>query len=202
MNDFANIIPQPSVCTFVQLLIGIPLAAGILLFIVPERFARAKGLFALIIVLLTCYMSLSLLRSSAQMVALDAVVGKSCMTLFGTALSPVTAGYFAFTLDDLSKIIILFISLFVVLILLYSLFYTRSGRVLNYYPWFLITAGCSYGAALADNLITFLFFWGILGITLYKLIPGHDEESSAAAKKTLILIGASDTIMLTGIALL
>jgi multicomponent Na+:H+ antiporter subunit A len=49
--------------------------------------------------------------------------------------------------------------------------------------------------------LLFLFFWGILGITLYKLIPGTDEESSATAKKTLILIGASDSIMIIGIAI-
>ena len=54
----------------------------------------------------------------------------------------------------------------------------------------------------ADNLLLFLFFWGILGITLYKLIQGNNEESSAAAKKTLILIGASDSIMIIGIAIL
>ena len=41
-----------------------------------------------------------------------------------------------------------------------------------------------------------------MGITLYKLIPGDQEESSAAAKKTLIMIGASDGILLLGIALI
>ena len=55
---------------------------------------------------------------------------------------------------------------------------------------------------LSDNLLLFLTFWGILGITLYKLIPGNNEESSATAKKTLILIGASDSIMIIGIAII
>jgi len=58
------------------------------------------------------------------------------------------------------------------------------------------------GAVLSDNLLLFLVFWGILGITLYKLISGRDEESSATAKKTLILIGASDSIMIIGIAII
>jgi multicomponent Na+:H+ antiporter subunit A len=92
--------------------------------------------------------------------------------------------------------------LFSVLILLYSLVYIKEGRVRNYYPYFLITIGCSYGAVLSDNLLLFITFWGILGITLYKLIPGNNEGSSATAKKTLILIGASDSIMLIGIALI
>jgi multicomponent Na+:H+ antiporter subunit A len=82
------------------------------------------------------------------------------------------------------------------------LVYIKDGRAKNYYPYFLVTIGCSYGAVLADNLLLFITFWGILGITLYKLIPGNSEESSATAKKTLILIGASDSIMLIGIALI
>ena len=55
---------------------------------------------------------------------------------------------------------------------------------------------------LADNLIMFVIFWGILAITCYKLIKGHDEESSATAKKTLVIIGASDGIMLLGIGII
>jgi len=53
---------------------------------------------------------------------------------------------------------------------------------------------------LADNLLFFIICWGFLGITLYKMIPGINETSSSAAKKTLIMIGASDGIMLLGIA--
>jgi formate hydrogenlyase subunit 3/multisubunit Na+/H+ antiporter MnhD subunit len=112
-----------------------------------------------------------------------------------------TARYLVFNSDNLSKLIILFISLFTFLILLYSLIYIKEGCVKNYYPYFLITLGCSYGAVLSDNLLLFLFFWGILGITLYKLISGHNEDSSATAKKTLILIGASDSIMIVGIGI-
>jgi multicomponent Na+:H+ antiporter subunit A len=96
----------------------------------------------------------------------------------------------------------LFVSIFAILILLYSLVYIKKGRAKYYYPYFLITTGCSYGVVLADNLLLFIFFWGILGITLYKLIPANNEESSATAKKTLILIGASDSIMLIGIAII
>ncbi len=81
--------------------------------------------------------------------------------------------YAVFNADNLSKLIILFISLFSILILLYSLVYIKEGKVRNYYPYFLITLGCSYGAVLSDNLLLFLTFWGILGITLYKLIPGN-----------------------------
>lgn len=202
MNNFMNIFSQPSVCNLIQLIILLPVAAGLVLFLIPSGFDRIKGILALAISLLAGYLSLPLFNSAVQMAALDAVAGKSCSNLLGTNLSAETAGYLAFTLDGLSKTIVLFISLFVILVLVYSLVYIKRGMVRNYYSWFLITAGCSYGAVLSDNLILFLVFWGILGIALYKLIPGRDEESSAAAKKTLIIIGASDTILLAGIALL
>jgi formate hydrogenlyase subunit 3/multisubunit Na+/H+ antiporter MnhD subunit len=39
-------------------------------------------------------------------------------------------------------------------------------------------------------------------MTLYLLIKGYDEESSSAAKKTLILIGASDALMIMGIGII
>jgi formate hydrogenlyase subunit 3/multisubunit Na+/H+ antiporter MnhD subunit len=202
MNEFISTISGPAICGYLQFMIMIPVAVGILLFILPDRFTIAKGIVAFLVSLITGYMSLYLLSSAIQMVGLDDVAARACLTLFGSNMLESSSQHLTLTLDNLSKLIIFFISLFAVLILLYSLVYIKKGRVRNYYPWFLITLGCSYGAVLSDNLIIFIIFWGILGITLYKLIPGSDEKSSAAAKKTLILIGASDTIMLVGIALL
>ena len=202
MNVFISIFSQPSVCTILQILIFLPLAAGLLLFLVPEKYNIPKGIFALIICIVAGISSLLLFNEAAQMTVVDKIAGKSCTTLFGFTLVDSAARYFIFTVDNISKLIVLFISLFAILILLYSIIYIKAGRVKHYYPWFLITIGCSYGAVLSDHLLLFLTFWGILGITLYKLIPGRDEESSATAKKTLILIGASDTIMIIGIAIL
>ncbi|HUV00071.1 MAG TPA: proton-conducting transporter membrane subunit [Bacteroidales bacterium] len=202
MNEFISIVSQPSVCNFLQFMIVIPIAAGILLFVLPDKYTTVKGVFSLIISFITGYMSIALFSSAIQMIGLDDIAAKSCSTLLGINILENSTQFITLTFDNLSKLIILFISLFAFLILLYSLVYIRKGRVKNYYPWFLITLGCSYGAVLSDNLLLFLTFWGILGITLYKLIPGRDEESSATAKKTLILVGASDTIMIVGIALL
>jgi len=202
MNEFISIVSHPSVCSFLQFLILVPIAAGTLLFVIPDRFQVIKGILALLVSLVTGYLTLSLFSSPAQMAVLDGITGKPCILLFGSDLLRGADKYFTFTIDNLSKLITLFISIFAVLVLLYSLTYIRPGRVKNYYAWFLLTVGCSYGAVLSDNLLLFLTFWGILGITLYKLIPGRDEDSSATAKKTLILIGASDSIMIIGIALI
>lgn len=202
MNEFVSIVTQPSLCSFLQALVLIPAAAALLLFLIPERYTRAKGIISLIITVVSIYMTVSLYASSVQMVALDGILGNTCVSLFGVNLLQNASRYFTLTVDNLSKLIVLLTSLFVLLVTLYSIVYIKTGRVRHYYSWLLLTAACSYGAVLSDNLLLFTAFWGILGITLYKLIPGKDEESSATAKKTLILIGASDTVMLLGVALL
>jgi formate hydrogenlyase subunit 3/multisubunit Na+/H+ antiporter MnhD subunit len=152
--------------------------------------------------IITGYQTVVIFSSGDQILYMNEIFAGSGLSVFGIDLLNDAGRYLSFNCDNLSKLIVLFISLFTVLILVYSLVYIKAGKVGNFYPWFLITLGCSYGAVLSDNLLLFLVFWGVLGMSLYKLIPGYDEESSAAAKKTLILIGASDSIMILGIAIL
>ncbi len=183
-------------------IITIPVAAGLLLFFVPDKLRNVKGIIALLVSIVTGYLAVLIYSHNYQAGTLDEILSGSGLNLFGINLSNDAGRYAVFNADNLSRLIVLFTSLFSFLILLYSLVYIKEGKARNYYPYFLITIGCTYGAVLSDNLILFITFWGILGITLYKLIPGNSEESSAAAKKTLILIGASDSIMLIGIALI
>jgi multicomponent Na+:H+ antiporter subunit A len=183
-------------------IISLPCLAGLLLLFVPEKLRTAKGLLALMISIITGYITIVIYSSGSQLHHLDELSTGSALSFSDFEFLHDAGRYMAFNSDSLSKLIVLFISLFSALILLYSLVYIKGGRVRNYYSYFLITLGCGYGAVLSDNLLVFLLFWGILGITLYKLIQGTDEESSATAKKTLILIGASDSIMIIGIAII
>ena len=183
-------------------IILIPVAAGLLLFLVPDKLRTVKGIFALIAGIVTGYLSVLFYTSNIEAGTLSQLTKGAGISLFGIDLLRDADRYTIFNADNLSRLIVIFISIFSILILLYSLVYIKEGRAKNYYPYFLVTIGCSYGAVLSDNLLLFITFWGILGITLYKLIPGNNEESSATAKKTLILIGASDSIMLLGIALI
>jgi len=183
-------------------IILLPVAAGLMLFLVPDKLKTVKGIFALIAGIITGYLSILVYTSNTEAGTISELTKGAGLSLFGIDLLKDADRYTIFNADNLSRLIVIFISIFSVLILLYSLVYIKEGRAKNYYPYFLITIGCSYGAVLADNLLLFITFWGILGITLYKLIPGNNEESSATAKKTLILIGASDSIMLIGIALI
>jgi len=202
MNELLAILAENSACVLLQMLILIPLAAALLLFIIPDRFRMVKGLAALAVTLYLVYLSIGLWSTSPQMIPQGDLIIRGCMTFLSFDALQKGGEYVTFTVDGLSKLIVLFVGILSLLILVYSLVYNKTRPVSHYYSWFLLTLSCSYGAVLADNLLLFVIFWGTLGITLYKLIPGKDEMSSAAAKKTMILIGASDTIMLLGIALL
>ncbi len=202
MNHFFPIISNPSVCAYMQFLILLPFIAALVLLIVPGKYIKAKGIAALIISLITGFFTFSAYSSASRMIAPDGSLSKTCYSLFGSDLFRGAETIFTFSLDNLSRLILIFISLFAILILVYSLVYIRRDRVRKYYEWFLLTIGCSYGVVLADSLIMLLIFWGMLGIFLYKMIPGSDENSSAAAKKTLIIVGASDCIMILGIGML
>jgi len=184
-------------------LIGMPILAGMLLFLVPERHKLLKGLLSMLISTGSLLLAVVIYSSDDQLITF------ADLRFTADQIKPVTDllmdanRYISFNIDGLSRIILLFTGLFALLINLYGLAYSRENKkVKNFYEYFLVTLGSSFGAILSDNLLLFIFFWGILAITLYRLIPGNDEEGSAAAKKTLILIGASDGIMILGIGIL
>ncbi len=105
-----------------------------------------------------------------------------------------------FRLDHLSSFILLASGLFGFLISLYSVKYMKNHPRLNlYYGAFLWTVGASCGAILANHLMLFLLFWGILAVTLYLLILTGDEDAAPAARKTLLIVGGSDALVLLGI---
>jgi formate hydrogenlyase subunit 3/multisubunit Na+/H+ antiporter MnhD subunit len=177
-------------------IILLPIAAGIVLFLFPEGAKIAKGIISVIVSGIMLYFSYRLFRSPDAVMTMAILPGV-------TGSIPGIEELMAFNADALSRTVTLFIGFFGALISLYSITYiTRKKRVINYYSSFLITLGASAGAVLSDHLLLFITFWGVLGLTLYKLIKSHDERSSAAAKKSFILIGASDSIMIFGIGLL
>ena len=103
-------------------------------------------------------------------------------------------------LDDLSNFILLASGLFGFLITLYSIQFMQGKEKLStYYGSLLWTIGAACGALLANHLIILLIFWGFLGITLYLLVLTGGDDAAPSAKKTLIIIGGSDALILLGI---
>ena len=174
--------------------------AGVLLFIIPDKYRTFKALSALMISIVTGYLAIAIYNSENQLLTFRDISIGSTLTLNGQNI--IQGRYIVFHIDYLSKLIVLMIGVISFLILIYSIIYMKAQSIRHFYSYFLITAACSYGAVLSDNLLLFLTFWGVLGLTLYKLLCVCDEKSSAAAKKTLILIGASDSIMIIGIAII
>ncbi len=171
-------------------IILLPILAGIVLYFVPDRYAAAKGLFSAAIGVVVMVFAVVVFLSPDRLADL---------------LLPIAAGesLFQLQIDPLSKLVLGFSAFFALLILLYSIAYVSKEKMPpHYYSHFLITMGSAAGAILADNLLLFIFFWGVLGFTLYMLIKGNTESSSATAKKTFILIGASDGLMILGMAIL
>ncbi|MDP2940331.1 MAG: proton-conducting transporter membrane subunit [Candidatus Omnitrophota bacterium] len=108
-----------------------------------------------------------------------------------------------FRIDRLNGFIALSIILFSILTAIYSFRFMRGKpQLIQYYSCILLTALASLFAVLSNNLILLVIFWGFLGLTLYLLINLGQKGCDLAAKKTLVIVGGSDILMLLGIAII
>ncbi|MCM8766714.1 MAG: hypothetical protein NC901_01450 [Candidatus Omnitrophica bacterium] len=105
-----------------------------------------------------------------------------------------------FLIDQFSIFISIFISIFTLLTLIYSFSYFENFENSNrYYCYILWTLTCSVVAVFSNNLILFSVFWGMLAITLYLLLNISGDENAYPAKKTMIIVGGSDSFLIFGI---
>ncbi|HOK56809.1 MAG TPA: proton-conducting transporter membrane subunit [bacterium] len=105
-----------------------------------------------------------------------------------------------FLIDPLSIFISIFISLFTLLVLIYSFSYLENFENSNrYYAYILWTLSSSIGAIFSNNLVLFSVFWGFLAITLYLILSIFGQENAYSAKKTMIIVGGSDSFLIFGI---
>jgi formate hydrogenlyase subunit 3/multisubunit Na+/H+ antiporter MnhD subunit len=183
-------------------IIAIPILAGLLLFLLPAGLKTIRGIITILVTVYTAYLALYLFGQEDLVFSLSDWVAATGLQLSRMMVFHATDSYVTFALDGLSRLICLFISLLSLIIATYTLIYKGIRDIRHYHTWFLFTLGFSLGAVLTNNLLFFLICWGFLGLTIYLLIRGKDDPSSAAAKKTLLMIGASDGIMIIGIAII
>ncbi|MGD2279295.1 MAG: proton-conducting transporter membrane subunit, partial [Candidatus Omnitrophota bacterium] len=109
-----------------------------------------------------------------------------------------------FRFDYLSIFIGVFVGVFSLLVILYSIGFMRGRKGLfRYYTYIILTFLASLGVAFSNNLILFITFWGLLALLLYLLIGfGQREKTAYTAKKTFIIVGGTDALMLLGLALM
>ncbi|HQE81432.1 MAG TPA: proton-conducting transporter membrane subunit [Candidatus Hydrogenedentes bacterium] len=108
-----------------------------------------------------------------------------------------------FRLDWLSGSVAAFVASYTVLTLVYSMGYMQGRHAQGrYYGYILLTCILSIAAAFADNLVLFVTCWGLLGLLLYLLTNlGESPGAAKTAKKTFIIIGGTDSLMILGLAL-
>ena len=170
------------------LVVVLPLLAGVVCLLLPRGLDKVRTAIAVLIAAVTVYLGFQLfvnvLSEGAQALDLWARPG-------------------LLRIDTLSSFVLLATTVFGFLIALYSAgFMKGTDRQREYYAYLLWTLGASGGAILANDLILLLGFWGFLGLTLYLMIGIAGPEASGAAKKTFIIIGGSDCLLLLGVVLI
>lgn len=164
--------------------IAVPFILGSIVLLIPKRFSPLHGIVASITSIWTLVLTWILFTKIPVIWSLN---GSSALL----------------RIDTLAGFVGLFTGLFGVLVTLYSNGFMSGKQNLNsYYAYILWTLGASIGAAYSNNLILLLIFWGFLGLTLYLLISMGGPESAAGAKKTFIIVGGSDAVMLFGVGIL
>lgn len=109
--------------------------------------------------------------------------------------------HFSFLLDGLSLFFTLLITVFGLLILLYSAKYmehsAQSGRFMCYLLLFL---GSMLGVVLSANLISLFVFWELTSFTSFLLIGYNhqQEESRRAARQALLITAGGGLALLAG----
>ena len=163
---------------------------------------------------LLCLLIPSLVKGAADSIrSLLAVLSAAAVLVFAwhlfsqVAAGPITAEplpWLSLRLDALGGFILLGVAVFGLLISIFSIGYLKGkDKDCNrrYFTWFLWTLGVSCGAVLANELLLLLVCWGFLGLALYMMIGIAGPDAAGAARKSLMVIGGSDALLLFGIVL-
>ncbi len=109
----------------------------------------------------------------------------------------------SFAVTPLSRFVLLFIALFGVLVVIYSLPYlSRETNAGAYYAFTLWALAAASSAIMARDLLLLLVSWEVVTLMLFLLVILGRNGAARAAMKSFIILGASDAAMLLGLALL
>ena len=162
--------------------ISVPLLAGLICLLVPQSAERIRAWLAVAGAALTVAVVWPVFSAPA-----------GALTL---------APWLLIRVDALSAFVLLAVTVFAFLIALYSVEYMKGrARHREYFTYLLWTLAMSSGVVIANDLILLLVCWGFLGITLYLMIGIAGPDAADAARKSLIIIGGTDALLLFGIVL-
>ncbi len=162
------------------MIIALPLAAGLVCLLLPGAMDQARATFAVVITAIVAGLAWGIFESPAR-----------------------TFESLALKVDALSGFVLLAVAAFGLLVALYSAAYMRGhpGHR-GYFAYLLWTLGAACAVVLANDLISLLVAWGFLGVTLYLMLGACGPDAAEAARKALLIIGASDALLVLGVALI
>jgi NADH-quinone oxidoreductase subunit L len=168
--------------------IALPLAAGLLCFLIPDSARRAKEGFAILATAVNLALALFLFGREAR---------------FCYPWASEWGIDFSFRLYGFSAFIILAAAGFGLAIALYSWSFMKGkAHQRQYFAYLLLTLAQVNGAVLADNLAVMLIFWESLLLTLYGMIAiGPGKGAGKTAIKAFTIAGITDLCMMLGIVI-
>lgn len=108
----------------------------------------------------------------------------------------------AFRVDALSSFVVGAAAVLGLLVALYAArFMQGRGHASTFFGFFLLTVAQVNGAALADHLVTLLFFWESMLVSLYVLIAVGRPGAWKTAVKAFFIGGATDLCLMAGVGL-
>jgi formate hydrogenlyase subunit 3/multisubunit Na+/H+ antiporter MnhD subunit len=170
----------------------VPAIAGIIPIFIPRKGKMVAGIIALVVAVWMFVRALSLFGKW------ELAYNVRLFTLAG-----ILPFDFSLRLYHFSAFVLLFIMLFGVLVILYSLGFLRGRDTSSmYYSFILWTLAAAAGAVISDNLLVLLIFWEMLTVILFFLINMGDKGHEKAAAKTFTILGLTDALMLLAVALI
>jgi len=106
-------------------------------------------------------------------------------------------------LDDLSGLVLLFNAIFALLIWVYalrSMSKTKGERV--YHLYLALVLAIANSIAVCGNLIFLVVLWNILTLCVYGFMQTGKNNGAVAGRKTIMILGIADLVMILGITLL
>ena len=174
----------------------LPIVAGVLAFALPSRADRAREVGATLIAAVTFVLSVFML------------VGGASQPFAAVPLGFAPGFLVDLRMDVLNRFMVLFASLFGLLVTVFSIGYMQGkARLREYYPYVLISTGAANGALLANNWLLFIGCWGVVLVTLFLLTTIGASDASpakvmASASKSMMILGAADLALIFGVGLI
>jgi formate hydrogenlyase subunit 3/multisubunit Na+/H+ antiporter MnhD subunit len=164
----------------------LPLVAGLLVLVMPNSWRSVKEAIMLAA-------TLAAVVIGAQLFNREIMINLPWVG-YGLDLS--------FRLYHFSAFILLAVAAFGLLVALYSTVFMSDQPFANqFFSYLLLTIAFANGAALANNLVLFLFFWEGLLLTLFGMIIIGRPGAYKTAIKAFVIVGITDLCLMFGITL-